>query len=74
VKIVYRSNGLIVVHFLSFQLVVCVLLGPKSAPDAEKLKAIDQEYHYLIETHQNAKAEQVQLLYHFKAKKANIVS
>lgn len=47
---------------------------PASAPDAEKLKAIDQEYHYLIETHQNAKAEQVQLLYLFKAKKANIVS
>ena len=36
--------------------------------DAEKLKALDEEYHYLIETQQSHKAEQVQLLYHFKAK------
>ena len=45
-----------------------------TAPVAEKLKAIDQEYHYLLEIHQNAKADQVQLLYLFKAKQANIVS
>lgn len=42
---------------------------PASASNAEKLKALDQEYHYLIETHQNVKAEQIQLLYQFKAKK-----
>jgi hypothetical protein len=40
-----------------------------TASDAEKLKALDQEYHHLIETQQNAKAEQVQLLYQFKSKK-----
>lgn len=42
---------------------------PANASDSEKLKALDQEYHYLIETQQNIKAEQIQLLYQFKAKK-----
>lgn len=41
-----------------------------NASDVEKLKAIDDEYHHLIETNQHAKAEQVQLLYQFKAKRA----
>ena len=40
-----------------------------AASDVEKLKALDQEYHYLLETNQSTKAEQVQLLYQFKAKK-----
>jgi tetratricopeptide (TPR) repeat protein len=37
--------------------------------DAQKLKALDEEYHYLIGLGQSHKAEQVQLLYQFKAKK-----
>jgi hypothetical protein len=41
---------------------------------ADKLKALDQEYHYLMETNQNQKAEQVQLLYQFKAKHTGTVS
>jgi hypothetical protein len=43
------------------------------ASDAEKLKALDQEYHYLMENGQGPKAEQVQLLYQFKAKKISTV-
>ena len=42
--------------------------GPNPS-DEQKLKALDEEYHYLMESHQNHKAEQVQLLYQFKAKK-----
>ena len=41
--------------------------------DADKLKALDQEYHYLMENNQSHKAEQVQLLYQFKSKKINEV-
>ena len=44
------------------------------ASDVEKLKALDQEYHYLMESGQSVKAEQIQLLYQFKAKKMNSVS
>ena len=40
----------------------------------EKLKAIEQEYHYLVETQQAAKAEHVQMLGHFKAQKINAVN
>jgi hypothetical protein len=42
--------------------------------DSQKLKALDEEYHYLIESGQNVKAEQVQLLYQFKAKKIGTVN
>jgi hypothetical protein len=47
---------------------------PANASGAEKLKALDQEYHYLMENGQGPKAEQVQLLYQFKAKKMNTVN
>ena len=34
----------------------------------EKLKALDEEYHNLIENNQHQKAEQIQMLYQFQAK------
>ncbi len=54
---------------------ICVLRNFGTNPsDADKLKALDQEYHYLIETGQSHKADQVQLLYQYKSKKINNVS
>ena len=53
---------------------LCMSRNVKStASDVEKLKAIEQEYHYLIETGQSAKAEHVQQLGHFKTQKINAV-
>lgn len=40
-----------------------------TASNAEKLKALDMEYHHLKETNQHIKAEQIQGLYQYKAKK-----
>lgn len=37
--------------------------------NVQKLKALDMEYQHLKETNQHFKAEQVQKLYQFKAKK-----
>lgn len=48
-------------------------MANSSGTDADKLKALDQEYHYLIETNQNVKAEQIQALYQFKAKQMSTV-
>jgi hypothetical protein len=47
-------------------------VGP-TASDAEKLKAVDEEYRFLIESNQSAKADQVQLLYQFKSQQINKV-
>lgn len=41
-----------------------------TASNAQKLKALDMEYQHLKETNQHFKAEQVQKLYQYKAKKA----
>ncbi len=39
----------------------------------QKLKALDEEYHSLIQSSQTHKAEQVQLLYHFKVQQTKMV-
>lgn len=54
---------------------ICVQrnFGPNPT-DAQKLKALDEEYHYLVSGSQNVKAEQIQLLYQFKAKKISSVT
>ena len=44
-----------------------------NATEAQKLKALDEEYQQLISSGQNVKAEQIQLLYQFKAKKISNV-
>ncbi len=43
---------------------------PKNAPLSSKLKAIDEEYHSLLEQHQSAKADYVQKLYVWKSKQS----
>jgi hypothetical protein len=52
---------------------ICVLrgYGPSPVP-TDILKALDQEYHYCLETGQNHKADQVQGLYLFKSKKISV--
>ena len=49
-------------------------IGGSNPTDADKLKALDQEYKYLIENGQSAKAEQVSLLFQYKSKQINEVS
>ena len=46
---------------------------PASAPLAHKLKAIDQEYHHLVESGQSGKADHVQGLFQWKSKQATQV-
>lgn len=55
-------------------LAICIQRNHGPNPtDAQKLKALDEEYHYLIGSGQNVKAEYIQLLYQFKAKKISTV-
>ena len=73
--ITWKSLLSFILNRLFAQLALCLSINVKpSASDVEKLRAIDQEYHFLIESKQNAKAEHVQQLYHFKAQKINSVS
>lgn len=54
---------------------ICVLRGYGSNPiPTDILKALDQEYHYCLETGQNHKADQVQGLYLFKSKKISVMA
>ena len=53
---------------------ICQLRGVEpSAPLPLKLKAIDAEYHHLIETKQSGKADHVQGLFLWKSKQASQV-
>lgn len=45
----------------------------RNPPLAMQLKAIDQEYHYLIESQQSERCEYVQKLYAWKSKQATQV-
>jgi hypothetical protein len=49
---------------------ICKLRNTSStASNAEKLKALDMEYQHLRDTNQHIKAEHIQALYQYKAKK-----
>ena len=53
---------------------ICELRGVSgTAPLSLQLKAIDQEYHHLVETEQSAKADHVMALYAWKSKQATQV-
>ena len=53
---------------------ICELRGVSgTAPLSLQLKAIDQEYHHLVETGQSAKADHVMALYAWKSKQATQV-
>ncbi|XP_078590119.1 uncharacterized protein LOC144870215 isoform X2 [Branchiostoma floridae x Branchiostoma japonicum] len=50
---------------------ICNLRGvPATAPLARKLKAVDEEFHHLLDGGQTGKAEHVQALYAWKSKQA----
>ena len=50
---------------------ICELRGvTKNASLAQQLKAIDQEYHHLLEHGNSANADHVQSLYAWKSKQA----
>ncbi|KAI8486858.1 hypothetical protein Bbelb_353660 [Branchiostoma belcheri] len=50
---------------------ICNLRGvPATAPLARKLKAVDEEFHHLLDSGQTGKAEHVQALYAWKSKQA----
>ena len=54
---------------------ICQLRGVSAdAPLSLQLKAIDQEYHHLVESGQSGKADHVQGLYQWKAKQATKVN
>ena len=46
----------------------------RNAPLSMQLKAIDEEYHYLVDQGRSDKAEYIQQLYAFKSKQALKVS
>lgn len=53
---------------------ICKLRGvDSSAPVSHHLKALDQEYHHLVESKQSAKADHVQALYAWYSKKLSQV-
>ena len=53
---------------------ICELRGAgRNAPLALQLKAIDEEYHYLLDQGQSDKADYVQKLYAWKSKQATQV-
>ena len=53
---------------------ICELRGAgQNAPLALQLKAIDEEYHYLLDQGQSDKADYVQKLYAWKSKQATQV-
>ena len=54
---------------------ICKLRGvdASSAPIALQLKAIDEEYHHLVESGQSGKADHVMGLYAWKSKQASQV-
>lgn len=53
---------------------ICQLRGVgKGAPLSLQLKAIDEEYHHLIENKQGGKADHVQALFAWKSKQATQV-
>ena len=55
-------------------LAICQLRGvDATAPLSLQLKAIDQEYHHLIESGQSAKADHVMTLFAWKNKQATQV-
>ena len=54
---------------------LCEMRGVgRSAPFAAQLKAIDAEYHHLLDQGQSDKADYVQKLYAWKSKQATQVS
>ncbi len=54
---------------------ICQLRGVSgSDPLSLQLKAIDQEYHHLVETGQSGKADHVMALYAWKSKQATQAS
>lgn len=54
---------------------ICKLRGvdASTAPIALQLKAIDEEYHHLVDSGQGGKADHVQGLYVWKSKQASKV-
>lgn len=53
---------------------ICELRGAgRNAPLALQLKAIDEEYHYLLDQGQSDRADNVQKLYAWKSKQATQV-
>ena len=54
---------------------ICKLRGvSQGSPLSLQLKAIDEEYHHLLDSGQSAKADHVQQLYAWKSKQATQVS
>ena len=54
---------------------ICEMRGAgRNAPLALQLKAIDEEYHYLLDQGQSDRADYVQKLYAWKSKQATQVS